>query len=170
MEELTTENWKAIDELIVADRIIHAIKVYRERSGSGMNEAIEIISRRKHALMENEPERFKTDAEYRAEAFSRLRNIVSRIVVIEGSWDGDSEGWFIRLSAITEQPSQQHPKYSEYGLSIVRGLEQQVERAKTLGTELANAVGVDFDLTATNTDVINYEKRWWDDQEGHECL
>lgn len=166
--ELTADEWKAIDEYIVGDSLLLAVKAYRELTEAGIDEAVEILSRREQALRETQPERFKTDAEYRTEALLRLRNISSGIVVIEGSWDGDSRGWFIRLSAITDQPSQRHPKYSEYGLYDVRGLEQQVERANAFGTELANAVGVDFYLTDTNTEVINYEKRWWDNQEGQE--
>lgn len=164
VNKLTDDEWQAIDAFLFADARIAAIKAYREITGVGINESLEATSDRMQYLLARSPERFKSDAEYRAEAYSRLEAIRSRIVVIEGSWDGDTWGWFIRLSAITDEASRQHPKYTEYGLYLVRGIDRQVEQAVEFGTELARSVGVDFYLTDTNTIYVNYEKRWWDEQ------
>lgn len=78
---------------------------------------------------------------------------------MEASWDGDSDGWYVRVSAITEQPSAQHPRYTEHCLYAVRGLDRQVERAVEFGTDLAEASGAEFYLTEAQPG----DRRWWDD-------
>jgi hypothetical protein len=163
MNKLTDSQWHSIDELLFADLRIEAIQAYRENTRLGIHQSMDATEERKQYLMAKFPERFKSDAEYRAEAHDRLQAIRSKILVIEGSWDGDTWGWHIRLSAITEEPSWQHRKYTEYGLYSVCGMDRQVERAIEFGTELARSAGVDYYLTDDNTDYINYEKRWWDD-------
>lgn len=163
MGKPTYDRWDEIDAFIVADRMIPAIRAYRAMSGGGLNDAVEGVYDRKAHLLATCPERFKSDAEYQAEAYARLRALASPVVVIEGYWDGDSEGWRIELTAITAQPSSRHARYTDSWLYAVRGLERQVERAIEFGTELAQSVGVGFYLTDTNTLDIDDEKRWWDE-------
>ena len=150
--------WPQLDEWIYADAMLLAIRAYRELMGCGLNDAVEAIHQRQRELQAQQPERFKRDTNYRREAWERLKAICTRIVVVEASWDGDSDGWFLRLSAITEQPSVQHPRFTEHGLYSVRGLDRQVARAIEFGTKLAEACGAEFCLTETEPG----DRRWWD--------
>lgn len=161
MSDFSPEDWQPLDELLFQERLIQAIKAYRTRTGTTIHEAAEAIDQREQELRRRHPERFKTDADYRREAYERLQAITARILVIEGSWDGDSWGWFIRLSAITDEPSDQHPHYSERGLYLLRTWDRIVERATEFGTELARSVGVGFYLTDDNELEPDDGKRWW---------
>ena len=124
----------------------------------GLNDALDAVDSRKQMLGVD----FSGSALARVSAFASLVKIAEPICVIEGSWDGDSLGWFIRLTAITKQPSQFHAEYMLHGLCLVRGLDAQVERAVTLGEELAQAAHTTFYLTSVE---IDDEKRWWDTQQ-----
>jgi hypothetical protein len=159
----TAAQWQRIDQFLFMCLFGLAFDTYREITEAGINESVRAIADREQFLLEKSPELFKTKAEHRAEARSRLETIPSEIVIIEGYWDGDSHGWCITLSAITEGPSRRHPKYTQHWLYDVRGMDRQVERAIEFGTELAKSLGVEFSLTDTNTVPINYEKRWWDE-------
>ena len=158
MNDLTEDQWDFLDELLFLDRWLQAVMFVRGVTACGLNDALDVVDRRKQKLGVD----FSGSALARVSAFASLVKITEPICVIEGSWDGDSLGWFIRLTAITEQPSQFHPKYTQHGLCLVRGMEAQVARATALGEELAQAAQTTFSLTSVE---IDDEKRWWDTQQ-----
>ncbi len=134
----------------------------RHSTACGLNDALDVVDSRKQKLGVD----FSGSAIARVAAFANLNEITEPICVIEGFWDGDTLGWFIILTAIIEKPSAQHPRYTQHGLCDVRGMDAQVERAVTLGEELAQTAHTTFYLTDKSEDfaTLDYEKRWWDTQ------
>ncbi len=146
-----------MDELIRADMVLEAVKFYRHVTGCGLNQAVEAMVMRK----QHQGVSFWGDSLARKRAFERLYAIKDPVIVIEGSWEGDSWGWMVVLMAITLAPSEYHTRYTAHGLCAVRQFEYQVERAAALGRELAEAAGAPFYLTSVEVDD---EVRWWDTQ------
>jgi hypothetical protein len=52
------DDWREIDELLLAGRPIEAIKRWREGTGVGLTEARQAIDARRHVLLQECPERF----------------------------------------------------------------------------------------------------------------
>ena len=157
---LTEDQWNFVDELLRADQTLIAIRFIKESTACRLNDAIEAVDSRKQEIGVS----FSGNTLARVKAFDTLDKVPQAIRVIEGSWDGDSLGWFIRLTAIVEEPSQYHFKYTQYGLCLIRGIDAQVERAITLGEELAQAAGTTFYLTSVEVDdekpVVGYATRY----------
>ncbi len=156
---LTEDQWNFVDELLRINSWLPAVMFVRDTTSCCLNDALDAVESRKQALGID----FKGSALARVAAFASLDKITEPICVIEASWDGDSLGWFIRLEAIIEKPSQQHSRYTQHGLCDIRGMDEQVERAVTLGKELAQTAHTTFYLTSVE---IDDEKRWWDTQAG----
>ena len=153
--ELNADQQDFVDELIWENRLMDVARFYRAATGCGLNQAAEALDIWRRQLGVS----FDGDSLARNKAFERLSTVKDTVVVIEGSWDGDSWGWYIGLSAIAQVPSLYHPRYTEYGLCSVRGFANQMERAVALGTELAEAAGTHFHLTS----VTEFPPvRWWD--------
>lgn len=157
MVELNADQQEFVDELIWEDMRLWTIMFYRHVTGCGLNQAFEAVEDRKRQVGVS----FYGDSLAHKEAFERLNAVQDPIVVIEGSWDGDSWGWMIVLSAITQASSESHPRYTAHDLCAVREMEKQVEEAKALGRELAEAAGAPFYLTSVEVDDM---ARWWDTQ------
>ena len=155
---LNEDQWDFVDEMLFLNRWLQAVMFVRGSTACGLNDALDAVDSRKQALRID----FSSSAIARVAAFASLDKIMEPIRVIEASWDADSLGWFIRLEAIAERPSEQHPKYTQYGLCDIRGLDAQVERAVTLGEELAHTAHATFYLTSVEVDD---EKRGWDTQQ-----
>ena len=163
LDALTQDERDFVDELLFANGFFSALLFVRAKMGSGINETSDAVYQRKIAIGID----FNGHALARVDAFASLSRLQEKtqekICVIEGSWDGDSLGWFIWLSAITEQPSARHPRYTDHGLCLVRGIQDQVGYATALGEELAHVAGTVFHLTSVE---IDDEKRWWDTHVG----
>ena len=161
LEALTQDERDFVDELLFADLTLPAMQFVQVVSHCHLREAIDAVDTRKTTLGID----FNGHTRARVVAFDTLswlqKTVQGEICVIEGSWDGDSFGWFIRLSAIIERPSARHPRYTDFGLCVVRSLPYQVEYAAALGEELARLAGTMFYLTSVE---IDDEKRWWDTQ------
>lgn len=102
-------------------------------------------------------------------------------VVIEASWDGDSVGWMLIVSAIIEEPSQQHPQFKEYGLASFRGsggdmrlFNHQVppwpesQDATKLGKILSEKFGVPFYFPCPDWPDDECA-RWWERDDAQLC-
>ena len=164
MNELTPEQWQKIDALIIDDSMIAAIRLYRELVNVSLMIAVDELQARRDSLNERHLIAIPTSSSLYETSVQGLDKINDKIVVIEGSWDGDSDGWFIRIAAIADHPSPLHPKFTEYGLCLVRDVRDQANMAKEIGGRLARRAKVDFYLTDDDPDfsVFDYEKRWWD--------
>ncbi len=155
MEELNADQQDFVDELLWGNSWLCAIQFYKAVSECGLIQAKNAIDDRMQQIGLD----FDGESLARMEAFARLYAVKEPVIVVEESWDGDSHGWFIRLAAITQTPSQSHPKYTEYGLCFVRGYGNQVENAEALGRELAEVAEAPFYLTSATVDDT---ARWWD--------
>ena len=164
MNELTPEQWQKIDALIIDDSMIAALSLYTELTNVSLKEAMDELYARRDSLQERHLVALPTSSSLYETSVQRLDKINDKVVVIEGSWDGDSDGWFIRIAAIADHPSAFHPKFTEYSLCFVRDSQNKAKMAKEIGAELARHAKVDFYLTEDDPDfsVFDYEKRWWD--------
>jgi hypothetical protein len=151
------DQWDFVDEMLFLDRWLPAVVFVRDSTSCRLNDALDAVDSRKQKRGID----FNGSALARVTAFASFDKITEPICVIEGSWDGDTLGWFIRLSAITEQSSVRHPRYTDHGLCVVRGLQDQVKFATALGEELARIAGTPFYLTSVE---IDDRTRWWDTQ------
>jgi len=154
--------WDDIDACLYADQFMNALKRYRELTGVGMDAAMSVILERNSSLKRQFPERFKSDTDYRHQATLALAAVAGPIVVVEASWDWDSHGAFLRISAITRRASQYHPQYTEHCLYGFRGEADEIAPAIDFGKEFAASVNAPFYITDTQD--MNDTKRWWDDQ------
>ncbi len=110
----------------------------------------------------------------------RVKQLPPNIAVIEASWDGDSTGWYVLLSAI-EQSSD--GSYKEHYLTAIghgqgelhdfnRALSGEVPPypegllAKNVGQELADALHVPFYFASSEKPALNGVPRWVDWIEG----
>jgi hypothetical protein len=105
--------------------------------------------------------------------FEKVEAIGSRIVVFESRWV-KNKGWGVIISAIVEEPSANHPLYSEIPLDFIQGFGgdmriyirdvppwSEVEEARDIGDELALKYNLPYYHNVPdepNEDVI----RWWD--------
>ena len=153
--ELSQDQWEFVDEMLRLDWVLPAMQFVMSSVSCRLREAIDVIHTRKAELGID----FSSNARARVAAFTALNKVPHPIHIIEGFWDGDDGGWFIILTAIVEEPSAQHPKYTQYGLCDIRGYPGQVEQAQALGEELATTAGTVYYLTSV---VEDDEKRWWD--------
>lgn len=153
--ELNADQQAFVDELIREDIRLWPIMFYRHVKGCSLNEALGAVDDRQRQLGVS----FDGDSFSRRDAFERLNAVKDPVVVIEASWDGDSWGWMIVLSAITQVPSEYHPRYTSHGLCNVRKWDKMVERAEALGRELVELAGAPFCLTSVEVDD---GVRWWD--------
>ena len=102
-------------------------------------------------------------------------------VIIEAYWDGDSDGWMAIVSAIVEEPSQQHPQYKEYNLAGLRGsggnmrlFNNQVppwlesQNAIELGKILSEKFDVPFYFPCSDWPDDDCA-RWWEQDKAKPC-
>ena len=101
MADLTEDQWQFVDEMLFIDWTLEAIRFVRGSLHCDLREAMDIVYLRKAKLGLD----FGGQALSRVTAFASLDKIAEDICVIEGYWDEDDSGLFVRLSAITKQPS-----------------------------------------------------------------
>ena len=102
------------------------------------------------------------------------------VVAFEALWDGDTSGWFVCLSAILDQPSDQHPGYTSLFLCCwqeggdIRLFNGQVPpwpeavKAAELGQALADEHGAPFYFPSPHVpdDACAV---WWERETSHKC-
>lgn len=167
MSNLTKEQEQEVDALILTDRVLDAIRFYKQAANTPLKEAINEIHSRRNDLSKKHPKVKPTVEAFVIESIHKLNTIHEKLVVLEGSWDGDDRGWVIIIAAITEQPSGSHSRYTAHDLCEVRGASanDQINEAVAIGASLASYANTDFYLTDTTPDYskIDDTKRWWDD-------
>ena len=103
-----------------------------------------------------------------------------KLVALEACWNGDTRGWFLRLFAIFDIPSADHPRYTSRLVQTVSSTSErrlfkrearpwhEARVANALGEALANKRGVPFYFPAP---MVPDEQcaRWWDRECGHPC-
>jgi hypothetical protein len=117
----------------------------------------------------------------RDEILAKVVAVPHTPVAIEALWDGDSIGWYVVLTAITEEPGPTHARYGEYDLASLReaGGDMRIfngqvppwpeaELAREVGQEIATRLGVPFYFPAPHCPEDQCP-RWWDRDRGYPC-
>ncbi|GAA1001760.1 hypothetical protein GCM10009555_106860 [Acrocarpospora macrocephala] len=97
------------------------------------------------------------------------------VVAVEALWDGDTQGWFVKLVAIVQRPGRHHHRLDERPLALFRrGSDlrlfngevppwpEAVEAAEK-GQAVARSLGVPFHFASPDTPDDGLP-RWWDSQ------
>lgn len=116
-----------LDDLLLKDHSIAALKLLRERLGVSLGEAISLYGEYSVWLEQHWPELARRRAEaadprlWKEHAVAALDALERVPVAIEALWDGDSYGWMLRLSAILPGASPEHPRFTRVSLGVFRG-------------------------------------------------
>ena len=114
------------------------------------------------------------------EIVERGRALRPRPIAIEAFWDGDTEGWFLVLTAIVKGRSARHAELSQIDLACLRDggdirlFNHEVPPwpesvlAVEVGEQLARALDVPFHF-ASRDQPRDECVRWWDRGRGQPC-
>lgn len=166
---LPDEARSAVDALVRRDRRIHAVQVIREAFAQGakpgLTEALDVVVERYRAL--EQPLFTSTpplDLEKLAAAVAALP---VRPDAIEALWDGDTDGWFVVLFAVTAAPWRQFElAVSRLGtdLRLFDGEAPpwpEAVEAREVGGALARQLDVPFAFASPERP-DDTAPRWWD--------
>jgi len=115
-----------------------------------------------------------------AEILAKGRALSARPVAIEAFWDGDTEGWYVVLTAIVRGASARHAQFTEIDLAKlsdggdIRLFNNQVPPwpesvlAAEVGEQLARELGVPFHFLSRDQPRDECV-RWWDRERGQPC-
>jgi hypothetical protein len=100
---------------------------------------------------------------------------------IEAFWDGDTQGWFIVLSAVFRQVEDTKAKYKDFYLGILQGEGgdfrlfvgqvppwPEATYAQEIGQEIAEGLGVPFYFPSPEYPEAHCP-RWWQRAAGYPC-
>ena len=165
---LPTELQSRVDELLADNRKLDAIAAIRDMLNEprpGINECVEMLVERCTEL--DEPW-------FRPSPPLNLDVLIEQIAAlphppdaIEALWDGDTDGWFVCLAAVTLRPKVEHE------LALIRhGTDMRIFNgqvppwpealeAATIGRALAERLGVPFHFASLDSPGTD-SPRWWD--------
>jgi hypothetical protein len=157
-----------IDELLVEDRFVQAVKALRDKSGltpvPGINEGKGLIGFRTRSLHERgllKPPPACTVAEM----LTALAERELTPVAVEITWDGDSRGWVPAVCAVVARPGPDHP---DFDLVCVGWFAPHLGRTRPVrdeaeekGRELAHRLGVPFHFPWPDHPGFD-QPHWWD--------
>jgi hypothetical protein len=105
------------------------------------------------------------------ELVAKARSLSAPVAAIEAEWDGGSDGWHVRLHAIVDRPSRDHPRFGETLLARLTcgddaewpdgELRPDAAEAIEKGGGLAADLGVPFHFADPDTPGLDLP-RWWD--------
>lgn len=165
-----------IDAELRHRRVIHAAVLLRDEGRldptPGLYEAQDVVMERfrwldREGLVEPEP-----TVEI-PELVAAAQAIPQPVVAIEATWDGDTQGWFVRLTAIVERPGRYHDRFDDVQLAVIsRGSDirlftgavppwPEATEATAKGEAVAAALGVPFHFTQPDKP-DDQLPRWWD--------
>nr|WP_237417996.1 hypothetical protein [Actinomadura rayongensis] len=152
------------------DRKLRAVQVIREgvdgTSRPGLHECLALVAER-YAVLGKRFHRSPTAPLDLDALTAKVQALPHRPAAIEAVWDGDSEGWFVLLLAITLDPrAEHHLAIVQHGtdLRLFNGTVPpwpEAEEATTVGRTLAERLGVPFHFASPQTP-DNEAPRWWD--------
>ncbi|WP_242911509.1 hypothetical protein [Actinomadura terrae] len=154
------------------DRQIEALKTVRdsldEAPRPGLYDCLDLVAER-YAALGKRFHRSPTPPLDLEALTTKVRLLPHRPAAIEAVWDGDSEGWFVLLLAITLAPkAEHHLAYVQHG-SDLRAFNGQVPpwpeaaEASSVGRALAERFDVPFHFASPETP-DDEAPRWWDAQ------
>jgi hypothetical protein len=158
-----------VDALVREGSKLRAVQVVRDALGEprpGIYECMDLIAERFADLGQrfNRSPTAPLDLEDLATAIQACPDEPAAIEVL---WDGDSEGWMVRLLAVTLEPrTELHLATVQHGTDLrlfngeVPPWPEAVE-ASTVGRRLAERLGIPF-YFASPEKPDNDAPRWWD--------
>jgi hypothetical protein len=169
---LPQEVRERIDAELRRRRVLPAIVLMRAEGGleptPGLHEAQAVVLERfgwlaGQGLVEPEP---------KVELSQLITAIERPVAAVEAVWDGDTQGWFVRLVAIVQRPSRHHARFDEVTLALFRRggdirlfngevppWPEAVEADK-MGRAVASSLGVPFHFTDPDAPDVELP-RWW---------
>lgn len=169
-EELPAELRARVDELVVEDRWLWAVRELRN-SGRlptmGLYECRDLVSKWRELLGDRIRKR-PEPARDPATLIAKVQALPTRPDAFEALWDGDTTGWFVLLYAVTREPR------SEVCLAGIRQGSDlrlfngtvppwpEAQEAVETGTALARHFGVPFFFLSPDSPDITDDQRWWD--------
>jgi hypothetical protein len=166
-----------IDGQLRQRRLIHAVVLLRSDGGldprPSLYEAQDMMAERLAWLRAQgsvEPEAPPAEVPQLVETVTA---ITDPVVAVEALWDGDTQGWFVRLYAIVRRPSRHHSCFDEQPLAgfrhggdlrLFRGeVPPWPEAAEALakGEATARSIGVPFYFASPDAPDDGLP-RWWD--------
>ncbi|MEV0191085.1 hypothetical protein AB0I39_21405 [Kitasatospora purpeofusca] len=169
-DALPAETRHCVDALLAKDHRVRAIKAVRDASvppAPGIQECMDLIAERCAVLGLSRTPRVPTAPSDLDALTAEVEGLPRRPAAIEALWDGDTEGWFVRLLAVMTAPNAEHSlALFRFGgdLRLFNGEVPpwpEAEHASTVGRARAErfAVPFHFESPGTPTDTV---LRWWD--------
>ncbi|RKN24129.1 hypothetical protein D7147_03805 [Micromonospora musae] len=174
---LASQVREQIDEQLRQRRLIHAVVLLRSADGldprPGLYEAQDMLAERLAWLRSEglvEPDAPPVEVPRLRE---KVMAMTDPVVAVEALWDGDTQGWFVRLYAITQRPSPHHPRFDEQPLAGFRHGSDlrlfsgevppwpEAAEATEKGRALADNIGVPFYFASPDVPDDDLP-RWWD--------
>ncbi|MFE7332317.1 hypothetical protein ACFU8W_47195 [Streptomyces sp. NPDC057565] len=150
---LSAAERSAVDSLIQQDHRIAAVARIREAfpvgSRPGLYDTLDVVAERYQELGQRF-ERYPTHPLDLATLVEKVEALPGRTVAIEALWDGDTDGWYVDLIALTDDPA------TEHRLAMIRhGSDMRLfngtvppwpeaQEAETIGRPLAEQFAVPF--------------------------
>ena len=176
-QSLPEDVQQAVDAAVLQDRRINALlPMVEERPGReaiSLSSAQDILANRYTALAAEityQPERGPD----LAGLIERVEQLEHPVAAIEATWDGDTQGWFVRLWAILATATLTGPRYEEVSVGFysrragdMRLFDGQVppwpeaQDAVDDGEALAARFGVPFYFVGRDRPDLDYP-RWWE--------
>ncbi|MEV6344829.1 hypothetical protein [Actinoplanes sp. NPDC051851] len=112
-----------------------------------------------------------------AELIATAALVTDPLAAVEATWDGDTQGWFVRLQVIVRRPGRDHARFDETPLTTYRdGGDMRLftgevppwpeaQRAAEQGQAVARHFGVPFHFSSPD-EADDLTPRWWDAQPG----
>ncbi|MFF3596289.1 hypothetical protein [Kitasatospora indigofera] len=149
---LPTETRDRVDELVLKDRRLHAVKVIREAAPEpvpGLYECLDVVAER-YAALGQHFDRAPTAPLSLEALVAKVEALPHRPAAVEALWDGDTEGWFVRLLVVLDEPEPDHHlALVQHGndLRLFNGAVppwSEAQEAGAVGQALAERLGVPF--------------------------
>jgi hypothetical protein len=143
----------AVDSLIQQDHRIAAVARIREaipaESRPGLYETLDVVAERYRELGQRF-ESYPTPPLNLETLAEKVESLPGRTVAIEALWDGDTDGWYVDLMALTDAPTADHRLATIRHGSDMRLFNGTVppwpeaREAETVGRALATQLSVPF--------------------------
>jgi hypothetical protein len=167
---LSAELRDHVDSLVAVDHRLRAIETVHDAFGEehrpGLHECMAVVAERYAAL----GKRFgpaPTPPLDLDGLTAKVQALPAPPAAIEAVWDGDTDGWFVVLLAITLDPRAEHDLAfirSGTDLRVFNGSVPpwpEAEQANTIGRALAERLSVPFHFASPETP-DDEAPRWWD--------
>ncbi|MHA6757613.1 hypothetical protein [Streptacidiphilus sp. PAMC 29251] len=150
---LSAAERSAVDSLIQQDHRIAAVVRIRAalpvESRPGLYDTLDVVAERYRELGLRF-ERYPTPPLDLVALVEKVEALPGRPVAIEALWDGDPDGWFVELVALTDDPAAEHPlAWIRHGsdMRLFNGTVPpwpEAQEAETVGRALAERFAVPF--------------------------